>query len=48
MVNLPAAGIPLALLTEPFFYENVPEYVQFAVLGVILAHELLHGIDSTG
>ncbi|KAF0295542.1 Neprilysin-4 [Amphibalanus amphitrite] len=27
---------------------DVPEYVQFAVLGVVMAHELLHGIDSTG
>ncbi|XP_043212928.1 endothelin-converting enzyme 2-like [Amphibalanus amphitrite] len=43
-----AVGVPLALLTEPFFHGDVPEYVQFAVLGVVMAHELLHGIDSTG
>ncbi|XP_037086791.1 uncharacterized protein LOC119107449 [Pollicipes pollicipes] len=43
-----AVGVPLALLTEPYFYDNVPEYVQYAVLGVTMAHELLHGIDNAG
>jgi predicted metalloendopeptidase len=40
--------IPLAVLTQPYFRADVPRYIPYATIGVIFAHEMLHGFDLTG
>ncbi|XP_037068174.1 membrane metallo-endopeptidase-like 1 isoform X2 [Pollicipes pollicipes] len=40
--------VPLAFLSEPYFYDAVPQYVKYATLGHVLSHELLHGLGVTG
>jgi hypothetical protein len=42
------AVIPLAVLTQPYFRADVPRYIPYATIGVIFAHEMLHGFDLTG
>jgi len=36
------------ILRAPFLYTNGPSYINFAKLGAVLGHELLHGFDSYG
>jgi predicted metalloendopeptidase len=40
--------IPLAVLTQPYFRDDVPRYIPYATIGVIFSHEMLHGFDLTG
>ena len=42
------AVIPLAFLSEPYMFDDVPRYVTLAALGTTIAHELLHSIGVTG
>jgi len=36
------------IMRSPFVYENGQSYINFAKIGAILGHELLHGFDSNG
>lgn len=40
--------IPLAVLTQPYFRADVPNYIPYATIGLIFTHEILHGFDLTG
>ncbi|KAH8262864.1 hypothetical protein KR044_001237 [Drosophila immigrans] len=40
--------LPYGLLQLPVWHRNMSELQQHAVLGFVLAHELLHGFDSSG
>lgn len=40
--------IPLALLTQPYFRADVPQFIPYATIGLIFSHEMLHGFDMTG
>jgi len=36
------------IMRLPFVYESGPSYINFAKVGAVLGHELLHGFDSNG
>ncbi|KAF5269286.1 hypothetical protein FQR65_LT02587 [Abscondita terminalis] len=40
--------IPAALLHDIFFDPNRPHYMNYAILGNIIGHELIHGFDDRG
>lgn len=40
--------IPLAVLTQPYLNSEVPLYVPYSTMGLVFAHEMLHGFDLTG
>ena len=40
--------IPLGLMGEAHFSLRVPKYLNVGSLGLTLAHEMLHSLDSTG
>ncbi|XP_057332172.1 membrane metallo-endopeptidase-like 1 [Microplitis mediator] len=39
--------IPAALFQPPFFSPNIPEYLNYAMVGSSLGHEMGHGYDIT-
>ncbi|KAF0311141.1 Endothelin-converting enzyme-like 1 [Amphibalanus amphitrite] len=43
-----AVVIPLAFLSEPYLFDDVPRYITMAALGTTIAHELLHSVGVTG
>ena len=40
--------IPLGLLHDAHFSQNVPKYLNVGSLGLTLAHEILHSLDQMG
>lgn len=40
--------IPLGILRYPMFVEEYPMYLNFANLGIVIAHEITHGFDHQG
>ena len=40
--------LPLALLHDPLFSLETPRYLGLGTLGFIVAHEIMHGFDSSG
>nr|XP_027235199.1 membrane metallo-endopeptidase-like 1 isoform X3 [Penaeus vannamei]XP_027235200.1 membrane metallo-endopeptidase-like 1 isoform X4 [Penaeus vannamei] len=41
--------IPYGAMTPPLFYgDDVPNYINFAGIGHMIAHELMHSFDGTG
>ncbi|CAG7688565.1 unnamed protein product [Allacma fusca] len=40
--------IPYGSLISPIFHKDYPMYLNFANLGFILAHEIVHGFDNVG
>lgn len=48
MVFIIIAVIPLALLVQAHFRDDLPSCMAFATLGQLLGHELLHGFDLHG
>ncbi|KAL0269471.1 UNVERIFIED_CONTAM: hypothetical protein PYX00_007186 [Menopon gallinae] len=40
--------IPLAVLTQPYFRADLPLYIPYSTMGLIFAHEILHGFDLKG
>ncbi|CAG7660021.1 unnamed protein product [Allacma fusca] len=40
--------IPYGSLLSPIFHKDYPMYLNFANLGFILAHEIVHGFDNSG
>ena len=52
MYNYPVSNlisvIPLGLMGEAHFSLRVPKYLNVGSLGLTLAHEMLHSLDSTG
>ncbi|KAK7068153.1 hypothetical protein SK128_011411, partial [Halocaridina rubra] len=41
--------IPHAAMSPPYYYgESVPDYINYAGIGQMIAHELIHGFDSIG
>ena len=47
-LNLNTLAVPLAVLTQPNFRPDVPEYLRYASVGLIVAHEMLHAFDLSG
>ncbi|KAF9580326.1 hypothetical protein BGW38_003070, partial [Lunasporangiospora selenospora] len=43
-----AIEILAGILRPPFFHPEVPEYLNFAGIGSIVAHEMGHGFDNNG
>lgn len=41
-------AIPLAVLTQPYFSKDIPQYIPYATMGLVFGHEMLHGFDLTG
>uniref|UniRef100_A0A7E4UU81 Neprilysin n=1 Tax=Panagrellus redivivus TaxID=6233 RepID=A0A7E4UU81_PANRE len=37
-----------AILELPYYQSNVPDYVNFAGIGHVIAHEFMHGFDNNG
>ena len=40
--------IPLGLMGEAHFSLRIPKYLNVGSLGLTLAHEMLHSLDTTG
>ncbi|KAL3189227.1 hypothetical protein MRX96_002899 [Rhipicephalus microplus] len=40
--------IPIAIIQPPFFYEYGPEALNYGSLGMIIGHEIMHGLDISG
>ena len=40
--------IPYGAMEAPFFFWDVPDYINYAGIGHMIAHELMHGFDETG
>lgn len=40
--------IPLALIVQPYLRSDIPRYVAYATMGLILSHEMVHSLDLTG
>jgi predicted metalloendopeptidase len=40
--------IPLAVLTEPYFQQDMPRYIPYGTMGLIFTHEILHAFDMLG
>lgn len=40
--------IPAAIMQQPFFDPGLPKYINYAMLGYIVFHEVSHGFDSIG
>ncbi|KAK3864901.1 hypothetical protein Pcinc_029445 [Petrolisthes cinctipes] len=40
--------IPFGAMEMPLYHPGVPEYLNYAGVGHMIAHELMHGFDSTG
>ncbi|KAG0262739.1 hypothetical protein DFQ27_002158, partial [Actinomortierella ambigua] len=43
-----AIEILAGILREPFFHPDAPEYLNFAGIGTVAAHEIGHGFDNNG
>ncbi|XP_046675412.1 neprilysin-2-like isoform X2 [Homalodisca vitripennis] len=39
---------PAGILQSPFFNAKVPMYVNFAKIGAVVGHEIIHGFDDKG
>ncbi|MPC68518.1 Membrane metallo-endopeptidase-like 1 [Portunus trituberculatus] len=35
-------------MEAPFFFWDVPDYINYAGIGLMIAHELIYGFDETG
>lgn len=46
--SLVCAVIPYAAMEAPLFFWDVPDYLNYAGVGHMIAHELMHGFDGTG
>lgn len=46
--NMNSIEILAGILRAPFFDAAVPEYLNYAGIGVVAAHELAHGFDNRG
>ncbi|XP_065339082.1 endothelin-converting enzyme 1-like [Cloeon dipterum] len=40
--------IPLAVLTEPYFQQDMPRFIPYGKMGLIFTHEILHAFDLLG
>ncbi|KAI5706270.1 hypothetical protein M8J75_006481 [Diaphorina citri] len=47
-VTLNTIVIPLALIVQPYLRSDIPRYVAYATMGLILSHEMVHSLDLTG
>ncbi|XP_050688069.1 endothelin-converting enzyme 2-like [Eriocheir sinensis] len=40
--------MPYAAMEAPLFFWDVPDYINYAGVGHMIAHEVMHGFDGTG
>jgi len=40
--------IPVGILQPPFFNSGIPDYINYAGIGIIIGHEFTHAFDNTG
>ena len=43
-----SAVFPLGILREPFYNLDLPRYMLYGNLGVVIGHEIVHGFDVNG
>ncbi|RZF42294.1 hypothetical protein LSTR_LSTR003912 [Laodelphax striatellus] len=47
-VTLNTIVIPLSLVTQPYFRSDMPHYIQYSTVGLIVSHEMVHAFDALG
>ncbi|KAK5645944.1 hypothetical protein RI129_004408 [Pyrocoelia pectoralis] len=40
--------ITVAILNEPFFNKDRPSFMNYAQVGMVIGHEMMHGFDNSG
>lgn len=51
LLSLLFSVVPEGIMTAPFYYPlmaKLPDYLLYAGIGHIIAHEFLHTMDTTG
>lgn len=48
IILLVILAIPAGILQYPHFHHEVPNYMNYGAIGMIVGHELTHGFDNEG
>jgi endothelin-converting enzyme len=47
-VELNHAVIPSGIMQDPLYYPGAPSYISYSSVGMVVGHEMTHGLDTNG